>query len=147
MQTPWLLVQTLSSFDSVCFLVSLTPLTPIILPPHLLRISWAQPNVWLWVSASVSISCLMKSLWWQFSPITLNGLLSCFLRQGLSLMESSRRPEQPSCVHLPACGQHVLPCPFFLMWVLGIQNWFLMLAIARTSLTERVPNPNVLNLI
>ena len=49
--------------DSVGFLVvSLTPLAPTILLPLLQRILKALPNVWLWVSASVSISFWVKPL-------------------------------------------------------------------------------------
>ena len=49
--------------NSVGFLVvSLTLLAPTILPLPLSWIPQALPNVWLWVFASVSISCWMKPL-------------------------------------------------------------------------------------
>lgn len=52
--------------DSVSFVVvSLTPVALSILLPSLLWGSQAPPNVWLWVSASVPISCWVKPLWWQ----------------------------------------------------------------------------------
>lgn len=45
--------------------VSLTTMAPTTLLPLFFRIPQALVNVWMWFSASVSISCLMKPLsWW-----------------------------------------------------------------------------------
>jgi hypothetical protein len=49
--------------DLVDFLVvSFTPLAPSLLSRTLPRDSGALPDVWLWVSTSVSIHCWMKPL-------------------------------------------------------------------------------------
>ena len=50
--------------DSVVFL---TPQSPSVLPQLFHKSLQAPPDVWLWVSASVSISCWMKLLRRQFS--------------------------------------------------------------------------------
>ena len=44
------------------FLVYLTSLSPTVLPLSLPQDSPNSANVWLWVSASVSISCWMQPL-------------------------------------------------------------------------------------
>lgn len=52
----------------VCWLLFVVPFTPLshtLFPPPLKQDSWALPNVWLWVSASVSISCWREPFWWR----------------------------------------------------------------------------------
>lgn len=51
--------------DFTGFLVmSMTPLVPTILPPSLQQHSPSSSNIWLWVCASVSVSCWVNPLWW-----------------------------------------------------------------------------------
>lgn len=56
-------------FDSVNFflVVPFTPLAPTVLLWPFIRVSWALPNVWLWVSVSAPISCWMMPLLWLVS--------------------------------------------------------------------------------
>lgn len=45
--------------------VSLTPLAPTTLPPHILQDPLSSTLCWAGVSAFVSISCWLKPFWWQ----------------------------------------------------------------------------------
>lgn len=52
--------------DSVNFflVVAFTSLAPTVLLWPFIRVSWALPNVWIWVSVSAPISCWMMPLLW-----------------------------------------------------------------------------------
>lgn len=56
-------------FDSVNFflVVPFTPLSSTVLLWPFIRVSWALPNVWPWVSVSAPISCWMMPLLWVVS--------------------------------------------------------------------------------